>query len=107
METQVAFGRAPGDLPPRLAAVHSGSEIHHDQGGRVVVKMTDHGLAEAMREHYASHGVPDVDIRIVPHTQRPLEAALLAEARAEPEVFEVIEVDDLPEPGVLTPTPGS
>lgn len=61
-------------MPSDPAAVHSGREIHHDQGGRIVVAMTDRGLAEAMREHF-------VDV--------------LAEARADPDTFEVREVDHL------------
>lgn len=74
MQTQVAAGRAEHDLPPRLAAVFSDLEIQHDQGGRVVVAMTDRRLADAMIEHFAGHGVSDVEIRIVRPTNRHLDA---------------------------------
>lgn len=140
MEIQVAAGKASGELPPDLAAVYSGREIHHDQGGRVVVAMTDRGLAEAMREHFASYGVTDVETRIVAHTEDYLDATaeelqqrlrnarepeedrhvavsraslgkvtvefvdgpmnetereVLAEARADPDTFEIYEVDHI------------
>ncbi len=140
MEIQVGAGKASGELPPDLAAVYSGREIHHDQGARVVVAMTDRGLADAMREHFASYGVTDVEIRVVAHTKDHLTAIaeqlqqrlrnardpeddrhvavslaslgkvtvefvdgpmndterdVLAEARADPDTFEVREVDHI------------
>lgn len=74
METQVGAGKASGELPAGLAAVYSGHEIHHDHGANVVVAMTDRGLADAMREHFASYGVTDVEIRVVAHTKDHLVA---------------------------------
>lgn len=67
MEAQVGAGRAERELPARLAAVFAGRAIHHDQGGLIVVTMTDRGLADAMREHFASHGVTNLEIQIVPN----------------------------------------
>lgn len=74
METQVAAGRAERDMPPGLAAVFSDREIQHSQGGNVVVAMTDRRNADAMRDHFASYGVSDIDIRIVQHTNHHLDA---------------------------------
>lgn len=36
--------------------------------------MTGRGLADAMREHFASYGVTDVEIRLVAHTEDHLDA---------------------------------
>lgn len=66
MEAQVGAGTAESELPARLAAVFAGREIHHEQGGLVVVTMTDRRLTEAMREHFASYGVTNLEIEIVP-----------------------------------------
>jgi hypothetical protein len=74
MEAQVAAGRAVDDLPPGLERVFSDIKIEHEQGGRVVVAMTDRRLADAMGEHFASYGVSDIEIRIVRYTNRQLDA---------------------------------
>jgi hypothetical protein len=73
MEIQVAAGRAERDLPPGLARVFSGREIQHNVGGRVLLGMTDHSQADAMRAHFTSYGVSDIEIKIVPHAKQALD----------------------------------
>lgn len=74
MQRQVAAGTASTELPPKLGEVYSGREMHHEDGARVVVGMTDPGRAEAMRRHFASYGVDNIDIQIFEHTKRHLDA---------------------------------
>lgn len=81
METQVAAGTADRNLPSHLREVYSGREIHHDNGARVVVSMTDQSRAEDMRNHFASYGISDIGLQIVKHTERQLTATAKAMQR--------------------------
>lgn len=73
METQVAAGVAYSNLPAQLKEVYSGREMHHEDGARVVVALTDSSRSEPMREHFASYGVDNIDIQVVEHTKQYLD----------------------------------
>lgn len=57
------------EMPTHLLGVFSGRQILHDRGGHVVVGLTDPARSENMRQHYATAGVHDIEMRFFAATQ--------------------------------------